>query len=52
MAARLLAEHGIVFNPAGGTHHGQPGRASGYCIFNDPVLAILELLRIGLGRVF
>ena len=52
MAARLLAPGGIVFNPAGGTHHGQPNRASGYCIFNDPVLAILELLRIGLARVF
>lgn len=52
MGARLLAEHGIVFNPAGGTHHGQPSRASGYCIFNDPVLAVLELLRIGVGRVF
>lgn len=52
MAARLLAQGGIVFNPAGGTHHGQPSRASGYCIFNDPVLAILELLRIGLARIF
>ena len=52
MAARLLEKGGIVFNPAGGTHHGQPSRASGYCIFNDPVLAILELLRIGLARVF
>jgi acetoin utilization protein AcuC len=51
-AARLLAEGGVVYNPAGGTHHGQPDRASGYCIFNDPVLAILELIERGASRVF
>lgn len=50
-AARHLRHGGIVYNPAGGTHHGQPGRASGYCIFNDPVLAILELLDQGFERV-
>ena len=50
-AARRLRHGGIVYNPAGGTHHGQPGRASGYCVFNDPVLAILELLDQGLDRV-
>jgi acetoin utilization protein AcuC len=52
LAAGLLSQVGIIYNPAGGTHHGQPSRASGYCIFNDPVLAILKMLRIGLGRVF
>jgi acetoin utilization protein AcuC len=52
-AARLLEQQGgVVYNPAGGTHHGQPDRASGYCIFYDPVLAILELLACGLSRVF
>ena len=53
LAARLLLEGaaGIVFNPAGGTHHGQPARASGFCYFNDPVLAILTLLDGGLSRV-
>ena len=49
--ARLLRDGGIVYSPAGGTHHGQPDRASGYCIFNDPVLAILELLATGLDRI-
>jgi acetoin utilization protein AcuC len=49
--ARLLCDGGVVFNPAGGTHHGQRARASGYCIFNDPVLALLELLDLGLDRV-
>lgn len=49
--ARLLRDGGIVYSPAGGTHHGQPDRASGYCIFNDPVLAILEMLTAGLDRI-
>lgn len=52
LAARLIGQGGIAYNPAGGTHHGLPARASGYCIFNDPVLAILELRALGLSRVF
>jgi acetoin utilization protein AcuC len=52
LAARLVEDCGIVYNPAGGTHHGRPDRASGFCYFNDPVLAILELLDNGTGRVF
>ncbi len=51
-ANRLLERPGVIYNPAGGTHHGQAGRASGFCVFNDPVLAILALLDGGLGRVF
>ncbi|MBI3710328.1 MAG: acetoin utilization protein AcuC [Proteobacteria bacterium] len=51
-AARLLRDGGIVYSPAGGTHHGRPGRASGFCYFNDPVLAILAFLDAGLGRVY
>jgi len=54
-AADRLAESAsgltFVFNPAGGTHHGRPGRASGFCYFNDPVLAVLRLLDRGLERV-
>ncbi len=49
------AEHalcgGIAFHPAGGTHHGRPDRASGFCYFNDPVFAILTLLNGGLSRI-
>ncbi|MEE8271740.1 MAG: acetoin utilization protein AcuC [Alphaproteobacteria bacterium] len=52
LAAGLLADGGIVYNPAGGTHHGRPDRASGFCYFNDPVLGILALLDGGLERVF
>lgn len=50
-AAELALEGRIVFHPAGGTHHGRPDRASGFCYFNDPVFAILTLLDHGLGRV-
>ncbi len=33
-----------AFNPAGGMHHGQPGRAQGFCLINDVVLGIQRLL--------
>ncbi|HZD13322.1 MAG TPA: hypothetical protein VE177_07385, partial [Candidatus Binatus sp.] len=32
-----------AFNPAGGLHHAHPDRASGFCIFNDPAVAIAYL---------
>lgn len=51
LAAGLLREGGVVHNPAGGTHHGRPDRASGFCYFNDAVLAILAFLDQGLERV-
>jgi acetoin utilization protein AcuC len=50
-AARLLDTGGIVYSPGGGTHHGRPAQASGFCYFNDPVLAILALLDAGLTRI-
>ena len=54
LAARLLLEReaGIVYSPASGTHHARPGRASGFCYFNAPVLGILELLDGGIERVY
>ncbi|MEQ8694983.1 MAG: hypothetical protein RLT05_00305, partial [Bauldia litoralis] len=51
LAADLLADGGVVYSPAGGTHHGRPARASGFCYFNDPVLGILAFLDQGLARV-
>ncbi|WP_051432083.1 acetoin utilization protein AcuC [Rhodovibrio salinarum] len=52
LAARMLLDRpGKVHSPAGGTHHGQRDRASGFCYFNDPVLALLTLLDSGLSRV-
>ena len=52
LAAQLALQGRVGFNPAGGTHHGMPGRAHGFCYFNDPVMAILELLEGGVERVF
>ena len=51
LAAELALEGRVVFHPAGGTHHGRPDRASGFCYFNDPVFAIGTLLERGAGRV-
>lgn len=50
-AAELAAAGHVVFHPGGGTHHGRPDRAAGFCYLNDPVFAILELLQRGLQRV-
>ncbi|MDT8319374.1 MAG: acetoin utilization protein AcuC [Xanthomonadales bacterium] len=51
LAAELAMQQRTVFHPSGGTHHGRPGRASGFCYFNDPVFAILTFLAGGLERV-
>jgi acetoin utilization protein AcuC len=50
-AAELAREGRIAFHPAGGTHHGRPDRASGFCFFNDPAFAILTLLDGGMERL-
>lgn len=52
LAGRLLRDAGVIYSPAGGTHHGRRDRASGFCYFNDPALAILALLDNGLERIF
>ena len=53
LAAKMLAESagGTIHSPAGGTHHGRRDQASGFCYFNDPVLAILTLLDHGVAPV-
>ncbi|MCV6596233.1 MAG: acetoin utilization protein AcuC [Mangrovicoccus sp.] len=51
LAATLLAKGGVVHHPGGGTHHGLPDRANGFCYLNDPVLAILSLRKLGITRV-
>jgi len=35
-----------AFNLGGGFHHAMPGRASGFCIFNDLAIGIVSLLEI------
>jgi acetoin utilization protein AcuC len=52
LAAQCALDGKVAFSPAGGMHHAQPGRASGFCYFNDPVLAILTLKAGGARRVF
>ena len=42
---------GHVFNPSGGLHHAMPGRASGFCVYDDPAIAIAWLQEQGVGRV-
>jgi acetoin utilization protein AcuC len=51
LAARLALQGRIAFHPGGGTHHGRPDRASGFCYSNDPVFAVREFLQNGLCRV-
>ncbi|SFE75312.1 acetoin utilization protein AcuC [Roseivivax sediminis] len=51
LAAELVARGGAVYNPGGGTHHGFPDRAAGFCYVNEPVLTIRRLLDLGLTRV-
>lgn len=51
LAAELALQGHIVFHPAGGTHHGRPARASGFCYFNDPVFALRRLTEGGLSRI-
>jgi len=50
LAADVVArgEADRAFHFAGGLHHALPGRASGFCYVNDPVLAILRLREHGL----
>jgi acetoin utilization protein AcuC len=42
-------EHAL--NAAGGLHHAMPARASGFCVYNDPAVAIAWLLANGDDRV-
>ena len=48
-AAQLLVEGRCqaAANFSGGLHHAMPGYASGFCVFNDPVIAIQRLLKQG-----
>ncbi len=51
LAAELLAKDGVIYHPGGGTHHGMPDFANGFCYLNDVVLAVLGLKRAGARRV-
>lgn len=51
LAAELIRQGGAAHVPGGGTHHGMPDRASGFCYLNDIALGILSLKRMGIARV-
>jgi len=38
-------------NVAGGLHHAMPSSASGFCVYNDPAIAIRWLLEQGAARI-
>jgi acetoin utilization protein AcuC len=40
-----------AFSPAGGLHHAMPRMASGFCVYNDPAVAIAWMLGQGVERV-
>ncbi|HET7530696.1 MAG TPA: acetoin utilization protein AcuC [Mycobacteriales bacterium] len=52
-AARAVHEgrHQHAANIAGGLHHAMASTASGFCIYNDPAIAIAWLLRQGVERI-
>jgi acetoin utilization protein AcuC len=52
-AARAVWEGDVLHaaNIAGGLHHAMPNQASGFCVYNDPAIAIQWLLDHGAERV-
>ncbi len=52
-AARRVWEGEVLHaaNVTGGLHHAMPGRASGFCVYNDVAVAIRWLLEHGVERV-
>ncbi len=52
MEAVLRGDVEHAFHPGGGLHHAMPGRASGFCIYNDPALAIARARQDGLRVLY
>jgi acetoin utilization protein AcuC len=53
LGADLIATGQVdrAVNIAGGLHHAMPGHAAGFCVYNDPAVAISWLLDHGVDRV-
>jgi acetoin utilization protein AcuC len=53
VAAQAVHEGSVAhaFNAAGGLHHAMPARASGFCVYDDPAVAIAWLLEQGVGSI-
>ena len=47
---RAALLHGVAGNLAGGMHHAFPGRAEGWCLFNDIAVAVALLRQDGFAR--
>ena len=52
MEAILRGDVEHAFHPGGGLHHAMPARASGFCIYDDPALAIARARRDGLRVLY
>src|SRR6185295_1524747 len=52
MEAILRGEVDHAFHPGGGLHHAMPGRASGFCIYDDVALAVARARRDGLRVLY
>jgi len=52
-AARAVVEgrYDHAVNVAGGLHHAMPAAASGFCVYNDPAIAIAWMLQQGIERI-
>ena len=44
----VLGEVEAAFSISGGLHHAMPGYAYGFCVFNDPVIAIKAMMAEGM----
>jgi acetoin utilization protein AcuC len=51
LAAELTRHGGVAHVPGGGTHHGMPDRAAGFCYLNDAVLGLMGWLDAGLTNI-
>jgi acetoin utilization protein AcuC len=52
MEAILRGDVLHAFQPGGGLHHAMPARASGFCVYDDPALAIARARRDGLRVLY
>jgi acetoin utilization protein AcuC len=50
--AVLRGDVAHAFHPGGGLHHAMPDHASGFCIYDDPALAIARARRDGLRVLY
>ena len=46
--ALIAGDADVAFNISGGLHHAMPNHAYGFCVFNDPVIAIHKFLQAGM----